>query len=93
MEACPAKFALGQVVITRPALALAESHGIDVIDLVRRHASGDWGDLGGHDKVLNEAALSNGSRIFSAYDVQGERWYVITEWDRSYTTVMLSSAY
>lgn len=87
------KFALGRVLITRPALAYAEAHAVDALDLVRRHASGDWGDLGGHDKALNDAAVLNESRILSAYDVAGERWYVITEWDRSHTTVMLSSDY
>jgi len=86
-------FALGQVVITRPALSYAEQHEVDVLALIARHHARDWGDLGPQDKALNDAALVHGDRIFSAYDVAGERWYVITEHDRSYTTVMLSGDY
>jgi uncharacterized protein HemY len=87
------KLRLGQVVITRPALAYAEQHKVNVLALVARHAAGDWGDLGAHDKHLNDAAVEQGDRVLSAYDVAGERWYVITEHDRSYTTVMLASDY
>jgi hypothetical protein len=87
-------FELGQVLITRSALAFAEAHQVDVIDFVRRHHSGDWGDLGGHDKALNDAAVLSGrDRIFSAYGAAGERFYVITEHDRSSTCVMLASDY
>lgn len=87
-------FELGQVVITRPALAFCEANKVDVLDLVARHQRGDWGDLGGHDKALNDAAAIHGQdRILSAYDTAGERLYVITEFDRSYTTVMLASDY
>lgn len=87
------KFELGRVVITRPALDYAEHHEVDVLNLVVRHHCGDWGDLGAHDKALNEAAIVHGGRIFSAYDVQDERWYVVTEADRSSTCVMLATDY
>jgi len=88
------KFALGQVVITRPALAFAEANKVDVLDMLRRHHGGDWGDLGGQDNALNNAAVASGEgRIFSAYDAAGERFYVITEHDRSSTCCMLASDY
>ena len=87
-------FELGQVLITRTALAFAEANKVDVLDLVRRHHSGDWGDLGGHDKALNDAAVLSGhDRVFSAYDAAGERFYVITEHNRSSTCVMLAGDY
>jgi hypothetical protein len=86
-------FPLGRVVITRAALWLAQEAKADPLDLVLRHATEDWGDLGHSDKAANKAALKHGGRIFSAYDWHGQRWYVITEHDRSYTTVMLASDY
>ena len=87
-------FELGQVVITRPALAFAEANGVDVVGLLRRHHGGDWGELDSHDKRLNDAAVSSGEdRVFSAYDACGERFYIITEWDRSSTCVMLARDY
>jgi hypothetical protein len=87
-------FELGQTVITRSALAFAEANKVDVVGLLRRHHGGDWGDLGGHDKALNDAAVSSGEgRVLSAYDCAGERFYVITESDRSSTCVMLACDY
>jgi hypothetical protein len=92
-NACPAKFALGQVVITRSALNYAEMYAVDPLGLVRRHQASDWGDLGSHDKALNDAAVVHGGRILSVYEMAGKRWYVITEADRSVTTIMLTSDY
>ncbi len=88
------KFTMEQVVITRSALAYAEAHNVDFLGLLQRHHNGDWGDLGGHDKALNDAAVASGEgRIFSAYDAGGERFYIITESDRSSTCCMLASDY
>ena len=87
------KFPLGQCVITRHALNYADERGLVPLLLLRRHARGDWGDLGADDKRLNDDAIRSGGRIFSAYDYGGERWFVITEWDRSVTTIMLASDY
>ena len=58
-----------------------------------KHVMGDWGDLSDEDKKANEDALIYEDRIFSAYDTTEGRLYVITEWDRSYTTLMFSSEY
>ncbi len=87
-----ATFTLGQTVITSNARAtLAPA---DVTRAIARHAAGDWGDLDPHDVRENEFALANGCRLFSAYsDGNGRRFYVITEADRSVTTVLLPEDY
>ena len=63
-------------------------------ELIARHASGDWGDLDDSDKAQNDAAVKNGRRIFSAYQVTDDlKVWIITEADRSHTTVLLPSEY
>ena len=84
------RFPLGEVFATSGALELGE----DLTTYLRRHHCGDWGDLDDEDKQTNEDALAAGSRILSCYVTEsGERLYVITEWDRSRTTVLLASEY
>jgi hypothetical protein len=72
-------FPLGQTVATHAASALLEMHGFSAITLLKRHQDGDWGALDAHDRAANELAVKNGSRILSAYDINGERIWVITE--------------
>ena len=61
---------------------------------LRRHATGDWGELNTEDRLANENALLRGHRLFSAYhSAAGVKFYVITEWDRSVTTVLLPEDY
>ncbi len=62
---------------------------------LRRHLHGDWGDLSGDDRRLNDAALASGEdRLFSAYNVMPDlKLWIITEWDRSVTTLLLPSEY
>lgn len=85
-------FPLGQLVITTTALhCLSEE---DVREAIRRHSEGDWGDLESEDKQANDNALAHGGRLFSAYhSVQETKFYVITECDRSVTTVLLPEDY
>lgn len=65
-----------------------------VLPYVRRHAWGDWGDVSADDAEANERALHRGSRVFSAYALAtGERLWIITEADRSSTTVLLPDEY
>jgi hypothetical protein len=86
------KFELGRKVITTGVAALL--HPIEVIRAMERHACGDWGDLCPEDKEANEAALRNGTRLFSVYrSTKGVRYWVITEADRSATTVLLPEEY
>lgn len=83
---------LGQIVGTSSALKTLDPESIRVA--LGRHVRGDWGDLDAHDRAANEAALRNGDRLLSVYsDSKGTRFYVITEWDRSVTTVLLPEDY
>ena len=90
-----ARFDMGQIVITTGAditLAQLERHPVQ---LLAKHVEGDWGNLDDHDKALNEEALNPEfpSRVFSAYNIDDERFYVITEWDRSITTILRPDEY
>ena len=65
-----------------------------VSESVNRHANGDWGDLCQEDKNTNEEALTNGDRIFSKYKYDDDTSiYIITEWDRSATTILFPNEY
>jgi len=87
------KFKLGQVVATPGALE--ELSREEISSALRRHASGDWGDLCKEDKKENELALKEGFRILSAYKSSGngKKFWIITEADRSVTTVLLPEEY
>ena len=85
-------FPLGDVYLSAGAAALALDPA--VIDrLLNRHHSGDWGDLGEDDKRANDLDLKEGGRLLSRYDIEAGSFYVITEWDRSMTTLMLREEY
>lgn len=85
-------FELGQIVITDNALqALSTAAVMESID---RHAAGDWGELPPEDTCANNRALEGRGRLFSAYDsAEGTRFWVITEADRSVTTILLPEDY
>lgn len=91
-----AKFTLGQLVATPPALdALAKAEQ-SIAQFVERHLRGDWGQLTTDDWKLNDLALNKEkpSRILSAYELKtGVKIWIITEWDRSVTTVLLPEDY
>lgn len=89
---------LGQVVATPGALEAlrAADAGLELAQhLLARHASGDWGDLDQEDREANDRAAALGEeRILSAYDLDGGgRIWIITEWDRSVTTLLLPEEY
>ncbi len=86
-------FSLGQTVCTRGALNWSIENDFNLITLLTRHVNGDWGDLGKEDQQLNWEALVKEGRIFSSYKINGEKLYVITEWDRSVTTILLADEY
>jgi hypothetical protein len=73
-------FSPGTVVATPGCLELLASSGVSPQELLARHLAGDWGDLDAEDAALNDEALRDGSRIFSAYLLKtGEKVWVITE--------------
>ena len=86
------KFPLGQIVITRNALDTLNPE--DMSKALTRHASGDWGDLCEDDRRENELSLKEGYRLLSAYHAaDGTKFWIITEADRSVTTVLLPEDY
>ena len=88
------RFPLGQVVATPGALAALQEAGDRPADLLRRHLAGDWGELDEHDRRENERSLEDGCRLLSAYTLtNGTRLWIITEADRSSTTLLLPSEY
>ena len=94
LEPAPkALFDMGQIVATPGALAELGRIERHPFQLLARHVEGNWGNLGEHDVKENEFSLANGYRLFSAYNIEDARFYVITEWDRSVTTVLLPEEY
>jgi hypothetical protein len=88
---CPT-LPLGQLVATPTALANITQEDITVA--LRRHVMGDWGDVCAEDKLLNDRALVEGTRILSAYHAaNGTKFWIITEADRSVTTMLLPEDY
>jgi hypothetical protein len=84
---------LGKVVATPGALKLLIEAGEDPFDYLARHATGDWGDLCAFDRRQNEIALREEARVFSSYNTPAGKVWVITEADRSITTILLPEEY
>ena len=91
------KFNPGQLVMTRGVNDLVadnEEFAKHVHLSLRRHLVGDWGDVGDEDRVANDLALKEGDRLLSAYQKEGlPKLWIITEWDRSCTTVLFPDEY
>jgi hypothetical protein len=89
-----ARFHLGGVVATPGALAALQEADEEPLRFLARHVTGDWGELDEHDRRENEFSVEHGLRILSAYTLStGTRIWVITEADRSVTTLLLPSEY
>ena len=92
-----ARFPLGQLAATPGVLELLEQHQANLFDLLARHASGDWGDVGAEDAHTNDQALIHGYRVLSCYTlVPGDpdtRVWLLSEQDRSATTAIMPSEY
>ena len=87
-------FPLGQIVATPGAIDALIRANQDVQDFLNRHREGDWGDLQNEDRAENEFSLEHGFRILSSYTTAaGEKLWVITEADRSATTLLLAEEY
>jgi len=97
----PQLFAPGRLFGTPGALRALEEAAVSPFELIQRHVTGDWGDLDAQDKQMNDAAVSAGLRIFSAYQISPPnltlsrrvRIWVITEATRDRTTVLLPEEY
>lgn len=88
------KFLLGAIVATPGALEALERAGEDPARYLARHATGDWGELDERDSKENEFSLQRRLRLMSAYRLKDEtKIWVITEADRSVTTILLPEEY
>jgi hypothetical protein len=91
-EATKTQISLGRTVITANAIATLDPDSVQ--EALRRHATGDWGDLSPEDRQENDLSAREGFRILSTYtDTQGTKFWIITEADRSVTTVLLPEDY
>lgn len=87
-------FSLGRTVAAPHALQALAQQGITPLSLLKRRVSGDWGDVPPDDAQANNVALKSGSRLFSSYHIDPDvRIWIITEADRSVTTLLLPSEY
>ena len=87
-------FSLGKVVYTQGIQHLLdEKLGVNLSIYLQRHLSGDWGNVCIEDKLTNDEATKTGERIISSYTISKQSVWIITERDRSVTTILLSSEY
>jgi len=87
-------FPAGQIVATPGALDLLEQANKSSLEFLSRHLRGDWGELCPDDKTENELSLKHGYRLMSSYQVtDAEKLWIITEADRSVTTLLLPIEY
>lgn len=87
-----AKFRIGRI-MTTPAALLCLTQD-DLLHGLQRHQAGEWGDVNEHDRKANECALADRSRLWSVYhSAAGIKFWIITEADRSATTVLLPEEY
>ena len=90
-------FHLGSVSATAQVVSSLDEQTI--LAIIRRHAMGDWGNLCSKDRMSNMMAIERDERILSRYNLEQfgyeglENVYIITEADRSYTTVLFTSEY
>ena len=83
-----------QLVVTRAVhnrIEKDDEFAKGVFSSLRRYYSGDWGDLCDEDRQMNDNALKDGERIVAVYNIGDDKIYIITEWDRSVTTIMFPS--
>lgn len=90
------KFGLGKLVATTGVVVHMKAKEVDMgvlLNLVVRHHEGDWGDVCDDDWHANDEALLSGGRLLSAYELIGEKIWIITEHDRSVTTILFPDEY
>lgn len=91
----PLVFSLGAIVATPAAIdAFAQAEPGEAFEALRRHMRGDWGDVDDEDKQANDQSVMDGTRLLSAYRLStGVSFWIITEADRSSTTLLLPEEY
>lgn len=87
------KLQLAEVVATPGAMETAERYAVSLAGLLRRHATGDWGDVDAHDKRTNDQALARGDRVISSYGEGEARLWVITDAGHRVTTILQPGEY
>lgn len=91
-----AGFKLGKLVMTRGIYSKIKENvdfAVGVLDAFERYQCCDWGDLSESDQAENEQALKDGERILALYNIGSDKIYIITEWDRSVTTILFPYEY
>ena len=88
-----AQFLIGAIVATPGAAKTIEEYEINWLTLLHRHVTGDWGDLDEEDKQENDLSVQKGFRILSAYGTGERKLWIITEADRSVTTILRPDEY
>ena len=86
-------FPLGRVIATPGALELLDRMTANGFELLLRHQCGDWGNIPPDVAIENENSIVNGNRILSSYPLGDERIWIITEADKSSTTLLLPEEY
>jgi hypothetical protein len=87
-------FELGQLVVTPGALAALKKAGQQPGEFLMRHVNCEWGDLDEEGRKENDYCLEHGFRLLGAYKTNaGDRLWIITEADRSVTTLLLPEEY
>jgi hypothetical protein len=86
-------FSLGQIVATPAVVAHFNTNRVSIQTYLSRHVCGDGGEICADDKAENELSIKQGFRILSAYIIAGESVWIITEADRSVTTLLFPSEY
>jgi hypothetical protein len=88
------RFRPGRIFATPAALEVIANARVPILDLLIRHVRGDWGDLAEDDRQQNELSVDAGLRLLSVYRLPGGgAVWIITEWDRSATTILLPDEY
>ncbi len=88
------KFLPGIIVTTAGVHTLIERDELNPVSYLMRHLIGDWGDVDAQDWAENQSALEHGNRLLSVYKITPElTLWIITEWDRSVTTMLLPEEY
>ncbi|HIF9078209.1 TPA: type I restriction endonuclease subunit M [Photobacterium damselae] len=89
----PLEFDLGAIVVTRGVDAFLDGNHLPLVIPLNQHKKGDWGLCCEEDAISNNFATHNGDRVLSVYEINDERIWIITEWDRSVTTILFPSEY